>query len=145
MANWDYVFPLNRETIEWLDGEGLSHPQLMPTNRMPSTREIKDAVSTVGELPDDLQIDLDFDNVDHVPEGCFKMRGNVVAELRILRQLADSCGQLWMYPDTGEIAIIVDVTIDPDVVASVWHDASDRDHDWHYFYRHVYATEQRSG
>lgn len=141
MANWDYVFPLSQEAIDWLDGEALPHPELMSRNRMPSTREISDVVASLGEISNDFQIDLDFDGLDQ-PEECFKIRGDIFTKLKFLQKLANSCGQLWMYPDTGEIAVIVDTSLDPDAVGRVWHEASERDHDWQFFYRHVYATEQ---
>jgi hypothetical protein len=140
MGNWNYVFPLNREAVDWLDEEGFPHPPLVSGNRMPTTREINDAFVSLGETPDHLQIDLDFEHPDHVPNECFKIRGDIVAKLKLLHYLARSCGQLWLYPDTGEIAVIMDYSMDPDAVARTWLEASERDHDWRYFYQHVYAT-----
>jgi len=140
MGNWDYVFPLNQEAVDWLDGEGLPHPPLATGNRMPTTREITEAVVSLGETSDQLQIDLDLEQLDRIPKECFKIRGDIFAELKLLAYLARSCGQLWMYPDTGGIAIIVDSSLEPDAVGRVWLDASDREDDWQFFYQQVYVT-----
>jgi hypothetical protein len=140
MGNWDYVFPLNQEAIEWLDNEQLPHPPLLRGNRMPTTREISDAVALLGDVSQSLQIDLDFRDLDCVPGECIRIRGEIVTELRLLRCLAESCGQLWMYPDTGEIAVIVDVSIDPITAGRLWREAVEGNYDWPYFYRQMYAT-----
>jgi hypothetical protein len=139
MGNWDYVFPLNQEAVDWLDSEDLPHPPLAHGNRMPTTREIKEAVGSFGEIPRELQIDLDFEQLDYVPKECFKIRGDIVAELKLLRHLAGSCGQLWMYPDTGSIAVIVDSSIDTEAAGRLWLEASERDHDWRNFYQQMYG------
>ncbi len=144
MANWDFVFPLNEEALAWLDEQGLAHPPLAAGNRLPSSGEIADAVKTVGAPLEELQVDLDLEDRDRVPDECFKMRGEITAELRVLRRLSESCGQFWMYPDTGEVAVIVDESTDPVVVGALWREATGRDNSWEFFHERRYAKSPPS-
>jgi hypothetical protein len=113
MGNWHLVVAYDTRATDWLAAEGYRHPVALPHNRLPSEAEIEAAVATLGLDHNDLVI-------DSVDSDSFRVRGDLVAELRLLRLLCEHAGQLWVYPDCGSPAMIVDSTIDPEAVAASW-------------------------
>ncbi|MEP1080226.1 hypothetical protein NDI52_33225 [Leptolyngbya sp. PL-A3] len=51
-------------------------------------------------------------------------------ELHLLRRLVERVGQMWVYSDSGSLAIVVDPTIDPEAVAAAWIRAESADDSW---------------
>lgn len=139
MANWDLVTAFNSESADWLDGVNLPHP--MPSvSRMPTTQRMKAAWQTFDTAKALLIDGFDWDDPDYIPGDGFKMRGNRKIQLYILKSICKYCGQLLMYPDTGEPAIIVDETIEPSSVAHFHEECNKHDDSWERFYRGQYAT-----
>jgi hypothetical protein len=60
----------------------------------------------------------------------FTVRGDLVAELRLVRQLSERAGQQWVYPNCGSPAIVVDAATDPEAVAAAWLRSLDAPDPW---------------
>jgi hypothetical protein len=82
---------------------------------------------------------LVLDNTDDFDddEGCFRVRGDLVLELRLLRRLCEDCGQLWVYPDCGSPAIVVDAALSPERVAAAYSEAEAAEDNWAAFHESV--------
>lgn len=139
MSNWDFITAFNTEASEWLDKQNLPHP-LPSISRMPTTEQITAAWKTFDESGSVWIDGFKWDDPTYQPEHGFKMRGDRATALHILKSICRDCGQLWMYPDTGEPAIIVHEGIAPLSVAS-FHELCNRFEDsWERFYRTQYGT-----
>jgi hypothetical protein len=142
LANWDFVFPYNQRAADWLAEQNLPHPAVRPGNRLPSTAEIVVAWRQfdTGHL---LLIDgFDWDDQAFVPDDAFKLRGDRLVAFRMLAKLAEQCGQFWMYPDSGEPAIIVDSAPDAERTCSLHLAAGSTENSWQFFYRGMYLRAQ---
>lgn len=133
MANWDIVLPYDNRATDWLSDFGYPHPAARPGNRLPSDEELRLAWNALGLGSDDPLL------VDRYDEA-MSVRGDMVLELRFLRLLSERCGQLWLYPDTGYPAIIVDASLIPEQVASMWLEALAADDCWAVFYEQAYGS-----
>jgi hypothetical protein len=124
MANWHLVTAYDERAAEWLAGHGYKHPAALSGNRLPTLAEIESAVHELG-------IGLDALLIDGVSTtDSFTVRGDLVAELRLIRLLSLRSGQLWVYPDCGSPAIVVDSTTNPEVVAAEWLRSLDSSDPW---------------
>src|SRR5262249_14268431 len=111
MANWHLVVPYDERAAAWLRGQGYSHPPVRPGNRVPTQAEIDRAAHAIGIRPNAPLL------IDGVGVGdSFRVRGDLVLELRLLRKLSEDTGQLWVYPDCGDPAMVVDSGTDPEAV-----------------------------
>jgi hypothetical protein len=124
MATWDFVTVYCEEAAAWLADQGYAHPPLRPDNRLPTPDEVEAVARS-----------LDYDWSRLVVDGLgvgdsFMLRGDKAAELTLLRRLAERAGQLWLYPGSGDPAIVVDATTDPDAVAAAWHRSLDAPDSW---------------
>ena len=141
MANWDHVLPYDEQVWEWLESECYPHPAVQPGNRLPSSGDVKWALSGAG-IPANafLVIDDNFDwnNNAFIPKA-LRMRGESLLELRLLTKLSERCGQLLLYPDSGEVAVVVDRSLDPQLVASLREDLSSAENGWRRFFAQLYA------
>lgn len=113
MGNWDLIITYDKQATDWLAAEGYSHPPARPGNRLPTTAEIEAAAATLQGQLDGILVDTGVSN-------CLRIRGNLAQELKLLRLLSKTAGQLWLYPDCGSPAIVVDHDIDPESVAATW-------------------------
>jgi hypothetical protein len=130
VANWDYVFPYDERATEFLAREGLPHPTLARGNRAPTPRELI-ALGRPGVL---------FDVPDGAVIEAVRVRAeSYEAELRVVYALAASCGQQWIYPDSGAPSIVVDPRIDFERALRVWTEANARDGGWEWLYRALYG------
>ena len=139
MANWDFIYAFNSEAADWLDGENLPHPT-PSTSLMPTTNQIVNAWRQFDDTQSVLIDGFDWDSPNDTPDDGFKMRGDLTIELEILKSICQSCGQLWLYPDTGTPAIIVDATIDPVRVTEFHKECNQFEDSWERFYRGQYET-----
>ena len=139
MANWDFVTLYNVEAEEWLQSMGLPHPARVKS-RMPTTQQLIAAWESSG-VPDAVLIDgFNWDEAAFEPDDGFRMRGDRRVQLRILKTICSFCGQLWMYPDTGEPAIIVDESLETGKVLRFHEECCKHRDAWDRFYRSQYAT-----
>jgi hypothetical protein len=129
VANWHFVFPYDEAAADWLAGEGFPHPPARPGNRLPTWTEVEDAAKAVGIPPDaPLAIELSTDGES------LKMRGEVLLELRVLRRVSELCGQLWVYPDCGSPALVIDSSSSPEPLAAAWLASLSAEDSWRAFY-----------
>ena len=136
MANWHLVFPYDSRATEWLTAQGLPHPQLRPDNRLPTPAGIESAARDLGFGPHvSLLVDWLGSN------DSFSIRGDLYLELKLIRKLAEACGQLWVYPDCGSPAIVVDSGINPHTVGDAWLAALDTEDPWSSFHRALYSSQ----
>ncbi len=124
MANWHLVTTYDERAAEWLAGQGFQHPLARPGNRLPTLDEIEAAIHALAIGPDDLLVD----GVGIADS--FTVRGDMVAELRLVRLLSERSGQLWVYPDCGSPAVVVDPATDPEAVAASWLQSLDAPDPW---------------
>lgn len=141
VANKDFVFPYDRKAADWLSTQGLPHPTVRPGNRLPTEAEAAKAWAVLGLTPDS-PLHFEFTDADR---RCFTIRGDLVLELRLLRLLCEACGQLWLYPDTGEPPIVVDSTLLPERTDAEYRRALASEDSWTSFHRSVYASAPDSG
>ena len=140
MANWHLVFRYDGRATDWLAERGYPHPAARPGNRLPTRDEVSWSWAALGLAP---TAALAVDGFDDVAgdEDCFKVRGDLVLELRLLRHLCESCGQLWVYPDCGSPAIVVDAALSPERVAAAYREAEAADDGWAAFHESVHRAE----
>jgi hypothetical protein len=139
MANWDFITEFNSEASDWLEQQNLPHPSVS-NSKMPTTQQILSAWKLYDERDSVLIDGFRWDAPDYVPADGFKMRGDRRIELQILRTICEHCGRLWLYPDTGEPAIIVDEATDPEQVSRFHAECGRLEDSWERFYRGQYAT-----
>jgi len=91
--------------------------------------------------PDKLLLidNFDWDDDAYVPDDAFKLRGDELVELRVLVELSRKCGQLWMYPDTGAPAIVVDAWLNIDYTLRLYMEVYLAGDGWERFYRQMYG------
>ena len=88
MANWHLVIAYDKRAADWLAAQGYRHPPARPGNRLPTKDEIAAAFQALGISQEVLLVD-GGGNPD-----TFTIRGDLVQELRLLRHLSESAGQL---------------------------------------------------
>lgn len=135
MANWDHVFAYDDDAADWLEAQGYPHPPAWPGGRLPTRAEVERAVAALG-LPDPgpLAIELDGDR------DSLKVRGDTLLELRLVRSLCEACGPLWLYPDCGSPAIVVDASAAPEELAASWLASLDVEDSWRAFHQQAYGA-----
>jgi hypothetical protein len=62
------------------------------------------------------------------------MHGDFEVELELLAILSRRCGQLLLYPDTGNPAVIVLPGMDVGRAFKLWEAALEQEDSWEYFY-----------
>ena len=140
MANWDFVVPYDTRAAAWLLERQLPHPIVCQGNRLPTTGEVVSAWRHF-DLSQSILIDgFDWDDATSVPNESFKIRGDLLVTLQVLVKLCERCGQLWLYPDTGEPAIVVNQSTDAARVVDLLTVAGKTNDSWHYFYNNMYSA-----
>lgn len=145
MANWDFVFAYDERAAGWLDEQGYPRPEVLSGNRLPTTADVKWAASRDSATPEEYPLlidDFDWENNEFVPDDAFKLRGEFNLELEFLTKLCQRCGQLWVYMDTGEPAIVVDDSMSPIVIAETYRKAATMEDSWQYFHEHMYGNRR---
>jgi len=139
MANWDLVVAYDSRATDWLVERGHPHPAVQPGNRLPCTAEVSSAWRKHD--PDKVLLidNFDWNDEAYVPDEAFKLRGDETVELKVLVELCVRCGQLWMYPDTGSPAIIVDASLDIERTLRLYREVFDPEDGWERFYLEMYG------
>jgi hypothetical protein len=140
MANWHFVFAYDRRATDWLAEQGYPHPLARPGNRLPTHEEVLQAWTALG-LPTNAPLLVEGTDEYDSEEDCFQVRGDLVLELKLLRCLCENCGQLWVYPDCGSPAIVVDATMSPERIAAAWLETTAGEDSWAAFHDRVYRAK----
>ena len=144
MGNWDLAIRYDERATSWLASQGWPHPPARGENRDATTGDIVWALKETGydESPPVILIDgIDWNITHFVPTDGFTIRGDRLAAIRVLQKLAEKCGQIWLYPDTGEPAIIVDESTDPDSIFCLHVTCQSVEDSWEEFYRKAYGAQ----
>jgi hypothetical protein len=139
MANWDFVVAYDARATDWLAEQGLPHPIARTGNRLPCTAEVISAWQMYDTAKLLLIDNFVWDDDTYVPPEYFKLRGDWLVELRVLVELSSKCGQLWMYPDTGAPAIVVDALLDIDHTLRLFEELYSAEDGWERFYHAIYG------
>jgi hypothetical protein len=157
VANFDMVMPYDTRMETWLNEQGFPHPKSSPANRFPTKQEIFDAVARTGSLQVESAEQGEFFVVKkgakcgggyEIRIGCVNwdqlgakdtdsitMHGYFKTELLLLELLSHKCGQLLLYPDTGDPAVIVHPDMDTEMIYKAWVECTKRPDSWECFYR----------
>lgn len=139
MANWDFVFPYDLRAAEWLAEQALPHPDVIPGNHLPSTAEVVVAWRLFDKDKSLLIENFNWEDPASVPTDAFRVRGDRFKALQVLAKVSERCGQLWLYPDTGEPAIVVDALTNAREAATTHAEAATMPDSWKYFYATMYG------
>ncbi len=161
MSNHDLIFPYAAHFDEWLTQQGYPHPAVRPGNRLPTFDDIDWALAAYPELEieprwssDDSRSVVEKNQIGYAlyfehlnwkthmaePESDFMtVRGSRHWEFALLIKLGERCGQLVLYPDTGEPAVILDSDSDLRRIDQEWSEASSRPDPWAYLYEPLYS------
>jgi hypothetical protein len=159
MANFDLVLVYNEKASAEFEDRGLSHPKVGSGNEMPDANDLIWAIDALefadydcipysedGELIVDhlkagygIRIEgFHWERRNYAPGDNFVIYGRGSLSLAILIKLCERCGQLLLWPDTGEPAIVLDATMDADAVSEL-HSKSDS---WDEFFEAMYGAKR---
>jgi hypothetical protein len=105
------VIPLDARCAEWLDSEGIAHPDSSPTDRRPTPRASGEWHATIEACdPADpswtvLRIS-DYHDEDSPHDLCFH-KGFPEVVLLVVERLARFCGPLVVVNDSGSPPVVV--------------------------------------
>jgi hypothetical protein len=147
MSNWDFVVPYDSQATDWLEEQHLPHPAVRPGNRLPSTLEIAASWRKFDHDQSILIDNFQWDDDNYTPSSHFKLKGDWQVELNVLTDVCTKCGQLWMYPDTGAPAIVVDESLDVERTLALYERFYSAEDGWQRFYAEMYGkhSQPRSG
>jgi hypothetical protein len=140
MGNWDFVFRYDESAASWLAEQGCEAPAVAGPSRLPTAAEVMRAWAEFDTDQELLIDDFDWDSPESVPDQAFKLRGSRLVALKVLVRLSGACGQFWLYPDTGEPAIVVSPTLDAERADRLHEESRDHDDSWRFFYNSLYRT-----
>lgn len=155
MANWTVIAPYSENDAAWLRKEGFPAPHVRDGNEMPSTADLKWALEAAEGLEFEypsgedefhaeseaggLEISgFDWDDDPSTAGDHFMARGGDDL-LALLVRLCERCGQLYYCPDTGDPAIVLTATLDPQAVAELHAEACEQEDPWAYFFEQMYG------
>jgi hypothetical protein len=159
MANFDLVFVYDKKGAAEFEERGLPHPKVGAKNEMPNANDLLWAIDSLefadyDRIPysdnDELLVDhidagygiriagFDWANRHYVPGEDFAIYGHRLLSLAILIKLCERCGQLLVYPDTGEPPIVLDATMNADAVDTL-HSQSES---WEEFFEAMYGAKK---
>jgi hypothetical protein len=162
MANFDLVGCYNKKDAGDLRNRKLPHPKLRAKNQMPTTADLRWALDSLerasydrwpydedGELvvQDEeadnwIRIDgFDWTKPNSIPGDSFTVYGRGTLTLAILIKLCERCGQLFLYPDSGEPPIILDASMDANEVNSLHQEANEYEDSWSFFFEEMYGSK----
>jgi hypothetical protein len=139
------VFPLDEAIAVYLRDHGVDVPDPIAASRNPTPRELRLACnsqtgfkaevfsppthswqimiegSTAPENePWTLLNVTDFNGDETSPHSIWFEKGWPSLILRIVHTLSATCGPLVIWPDTGEVPVIVNSVDDPDILIATW-------------------------
>src|SRR5579862_8422382 len=162
MANFDFVSVYDEEDAAWLAERGYDHPAVRPGNEMPTSADMKwalEAEDTIsfnrpseeeelyGKNDNGSSFEVsgfDWDHDNSIPGEYFTVRGSS-AILSVLIRLCQRCGQLYLYPDTGDPPIVLDQGSDAQAILKICAEARDQEDQWAYFFKHMYGPRKAAG
>ncbi len=160
MGSCDVVIRYGEDAAAWLAAQKLPHPPVKVENRDATPEDVMWALRETGhdtaphETTEDIERALRETGYDtsplnstgwvewkFTPAGGFTARGDRLAAIRVLRKLAERCGQIWLYPDTGEPPIVIDESTDPDSIFRLHLSCSSAEDPWREFHENAYGTQ----
>jgi len=159
MANFDLVFVYDKRFAAYFEERGLPHPKVGAKNEMPNANDLLWAIDALefadyDRIPysddDELLVDhiddgygiriagFDWANRHYVPGDDFAIYGRGPLSLAILIKLCERCGQLLVYPDTGEPPIVLDATMDADAIYTLHSQGNS----WKEFFEAMYGAKK---
>jgi hypothetical protein len=102
------------------------------------------AVEAANRLPLSYLVEIHsygWDELNVNDKASITMRGNFPLELFLVHNLTERCGQLLLYPDTGEPPVVVEAGCDIGRIASTWLEVVDATGSWGEFYERIGASE----
>jgi len=144
MGNWDLALRYDERATSWLAGEKLPHPVACSQNRHATTGDIIWALRETGcdaSLPAILIDGIDWNDPLSEAKDGFTIRGDRLVAIRLLKKLASRCGQIWLYPDTGEPPIVVDGSTNPELIFRLHEACNSLEDSWREFHRRAYDTD----
>ncbi|MGH7174495.1 MAG: hypothetical protein ACRELG_29870 [Gemmataceae bacterium] len=160
MANFDLISTYTDDDAAWLREQGYPCPIVQQDNEMPTTADMKWALEAEEGLSFDYPIrssedelygvdeegsgfrirGFDWDEERSIPGDYFTVYGTMTI-LSVLIRLCQRCGQLYVYPDSGAPAIILDASLDSGAVAELYAEAWEQQEAWAYFFEKMYGPD----
>ena len=81
---------------------------------------------------------FDWDADRTIPGDFFTVYGSEVI-LSVLIRLCERCGQLYLYPDSGAPAIVLDASLEAGAVAELYAETYEMKDAWSYFFENMYG------
>ena len=162
MANFDLVFVYRREAAADFRRRKLPRPKVRRGNQMATTADLRWAVdalddATYDELPrgdDEWSVQhsrekywiriggFDWNNPNSIPGDSFVINGGTSPlSLAVLIKLAERCGQLLVYPDSGAPPIVIDEEMDPEAVHAIYTEFEAEPDGWELFFQEMYGAD----
>jgi hypothetical protein len=163
VANFDMVFVYDRKVAADLNKRKLVHPGVRRGNRMPTTGDLRWAVDAldnatydVSPRPDDDEWSVQEANEEYwiriggfdwakptsIPGESFVIYGGTSRlGIAIVIKLAERCGQLVIWPDSGDPPIIVDGDDDATIVADCYHEFLEQSDEWETYFERMYGPD----
>lgn len=162
MANFELVFVYNREAAADFRKRGLPHPKVRRGNQMATTADLRWAIDeldfatfddrprgdeewSVQHAEDEYWIRIcgfDWDMPNSIPGESFVIYGGTTKlALAILIKLAERCGQLLVYPDSGAPPIVIDEDLDADEVHTIYSEFECEPDAWNLFFQEMYGSD----
>ena len=156
MANFDLVSVYKKEDANWLREQGYPRPKARKGNEMPSTADMKWALEAEDSLSFDYPSSdqelhgeddggsgfvirgFDWDDDRTIPGDHYIVRGTATI-LSVLIRLCERCGQLYVYPDSGDPSIVLDSSLDGKAVVELYVEAAEHPDPWTYFFSQMYG------
>ena len=131
MSNLRTVLPIDATCIEWLDGEGIAHPQPVAAPRLPTPHEITEVLHQLSGYTASISADLTTGEwsaqvsaigspasawaflripqyrSDDQPHEFYFPKGWSEVVFAIVERLSHQCGPLVVADDSGSLPIVV--------------------------------------
>jgi hypothetical protein len=144
------VFTLTQEIREWLASEGIDVPQSTVASRYPTPNEISATLNSMSDIsveytipnpggtwqalmstkpdPDNgpwTLINISEYKSDSIPQPLWFEKGWDDLIINILKKLSLTTGPLVLYPDTGDVPVVVTLETDINKVHRLWNNDGD--------------------
>jgi hypothetical protein len=161
VANFDLVLTYTEDVAAEFRNNGLPHPPVAAGNEMPSTNDLLWALESLDnadyDVPERGEGDLDvsdtqgrhrfriggFDWEDRrtTPGDSFVIYGRGPLSFALLIKLCERCGQLVLYPDSGDPAVVFDAEWDVQAVYELYCEAVREEDSWRFFFEQAYGPD----
>jgi hypothetical protein len=161
MANFDLVISYTEEVAADFGERGLPHPPVAAGNEMPSTSDLLRALNALEnvefDVPDRGEDDLyvqdaerdhgirirgfDWEDRRTTPGDSFAIYGRGPLSFALVIKLCERCGQLVLYPDSGDPPVVCDAAWDAEAVHELYREAVQEEDSWRFFFEQAYGPE----